>query len=109
MTPCDERISPIGEWRPGAHRYPSYAGTVSDDLTPRDRAILAFEADWPRHSGAKEESIREALGLAPARYYQLLSRLIDSEAALAADPLLVRRLRRIRDERAAQQRARLTS
>lgn len=70
-------------------------------LTDRDRAILAFEARWPRHGGAKEEAIRAELQLAPARYYQLLGRLIDSREALAADPLLVGRLRRQRDARDA--------
>lgn len=71
------------------------------DLTDRDRAILALEAQWPRHSGSKEEIIRERLGMSPARYYQLLWRLIDTEQALEHDPLLVRRLRRIRDARIA--------
>ncbi|GAA4782145.1 DUF3263 domain-containing protein [Microbacterium gilvum] len=71
-------------------------------LTARESAILAFEAEWPWHGGAKEEAIRSRLGLSPARYYQLLGRIIDTEAALAADPLLVRRLRRLRDERTAR-------
>jgi hypothetical protein len=71
------------------------------DLDDRDRAILAFEASWNGHGGAKEEAIRGQLALTPARYYQLLGRLIDTEAALAADPLLVNRLRRGRDARAA--------
>ncbi|MEV8250516.1 DUF3263 domain-containing protein [Microbacterium sp. NPDC076768] len=70
------------------------------DLTERDRAILALEADWPRHSGAKEEFIRAQLGMSAARYYQLLGRLIESEAALEYDPMLVRRLRRLRESRA---------
>jgi hypothetical protein len=70
-------------------------------LSDRDRAILAFEARWPRHGGAKEEAIRAELQLVPARYYQLLGRLIDSADALAADPLLVGRLRRLRDARDA--------
>ncbi|GAA3657881.1 DUF3263 domain-containing protein [Microbacterium marinilacus] len=69
-------------------------------LSDRDRAILAFEAEWTRHGGAKEEAIRARLGLAPARYYQLLGRLIDSGDAQAADPMLVGRLRRRREERA---------
>mgnify|MGYP001042126432 CR=1 FL=1 len=73
-------------------------------LDDRDRALLDFESAWHRHGGAKEEAIRAELGLAPARYYQLLGRLIDTEDALAHDPMLVKRLRRIRDER---QRARL--
>ncbi|GAA1851811.1 DUF3263 domain-containing protein [Microbacterium koreense] len=69
-------------------------------LTDRDRAILAFEAEWGRHVGAKEEAIREQLDLSPARYYQLLGRLIDTQDAQAHDPMLVHRLRRRRDERA---------
>lgn len=77
------------------------------DLTERDRAILALEAAWPRHGGAKEEAIRAQLGMSAARYYQLLGRLIDSEAALAHDPVLVRRLRRLRDSRATQRTTRM--
>ncbi|MGI0519889.1 DUF3263 domain-containing protein [Microbacterium maritypicum] len=72
------------------------------DLTERDRAILAMEVAWPRHGSAKEEVIRAQLGMSAARYYQLLGRLIESEAALEYDPMLVRRLRRIRDSRARQ-------
>lgn len=75
------------------------------DLTERDRAMLALEAAWPRHNGAKEQTIRAQLGMSPARYYQLLARLIDTEAALEHDPLLVRRLRRIRDTRRVQRSA----
>lgn len=67
-------------------------------LTERDRDMLAFEARWARHVGAKEEAIRAELGLSPVRYYQLLNRLIDTTDALAADPLLVGRLRRMRDD-----------
>lgn len=77
------------------------------DLTERDRAILALEAAWPRHGGAKEEAIRAQLGMSAARYYQLLGLLIDSEAALARDPVLVRRLRRLRDSRATQRATRM--
>lgn len=69
-------------------------------LSDRDQAILAFEAEWRRHEGAKEEAIRTDLGLSPARYYQLLGRLIDTAEAQAHDPMLVKRLRRLRDARA---------
>ncbi|WP_101848574.1 DUF3263 domain-containing protein [Zhihengliuella sp. ISTPL4] len=79
----------------------------ADPLTERDRAILALEAAWPRHGGMKEEAIRARLGMSAARYYQLLGRLIDSEAALAFDPMLVRRLRRLRDARGARRSARI--
>jgi hypothetical protein len=75
-------------------------------LSDRDRALLAFEAYWPGHSGAKEEAVRAELQLTPARYYQLLGRLIDSGDALAHDPLLVGRLRRSRDARERTRRPR---
>lgn len=77
------------------------------DLTDRDRAILALEAAWPRHGGAKEEVIRAQLGMSAARYYQLLARLIETDAALEHDPMLVRRLRRLRDVRAGRRAARM--
>lgn len=77
------------------------------DLTDRDRAILTLEAAWPRHSGMKEEKIRTQLGMSPPRYYQLLGRLIETEQALQFDPLLVRRLRRLRDARTAQRSTRV--
>lgn len=68
-------------------------------LTDRDRALLDFENAWFTHAGAKEEAIRSDLGLSPARYYQLLGRLIDTAEAQAHDPLLIGRLRRQRDAR----------
>jgi len=71
-----------------------------DELTERDRAILAFEARWTRHTAVKEEAIREVFGLAAARYYQLLNAVIDSPAAVRHDPMLVGRLQRARDARA---------
>ncbi|MDY0910841.1 DUF3263 domain-containing protein [Microbacterium sp. CFBP9034] len=69
-------------------------------LSDRDRALLSFEGEWRRHAGAKEEAIRAELGMSPARYYQLLGRLIDTPEAQAHDPMLVKRLRRLRDARA---------
>jgi hypothetical protein len=68
-------------------------------LSDRDRDILRFEGEWRRHVGAKEEAIRSDLGISPARYYQLLGRLIDSAEAQEHDPMLVKRLRRLRDAR----------
>jgi hypothetical protein len=70
-------------------------------LGERDRSILAFERQWWRHAGAKEQAIREEFGLSAARYYQLLGALIDSPAALHHDPMLVKRLLRLRDARMA--------
>lgn len=68
-------------------------------LTARDREILAFERQAWRYAGAKEQEIRELFGMTTTQYHQRLNQLLDTEAALAADPLLVKRLRRQRDAR----------
>ncbi|SCL62891.1 Protein of unknown function [Micromonospora citrea] len=73
-------------------------------LTERERGILAFEQQWWRHAGAKEQAIRDSFGLSATRYYQLLNALLDNPAALAADPVLVGRLRRLRSSRARNRR-----
>ncbi|WP_314853642.1 DUF3263 domain-containing protein [uncultured Microbacterium sp.] len=77
-------------------------------LSDRSRALLDFESRWNGHGAAKEEAIRRELALTPARYYQLLERVIDEPDAAAHDALLVHRLRRLRDER-ARERARRTA
>jgi hypothetical protein len=69
------------------------------ELTERDRAILDFERTWWTEGGSKELAIREHFELSATRYYQLLGELMDSPEALAYDPLVVRRLRRVRDRR----------
>jgi hypothetical protein len=71
-------------------------------LPPRDRDVLAFERQWWRFPGAKETAIRERFGLSATRYYQVLNTVIDRPEALAVDPLLVRRLRRMRSARQRQ-------
>ncbi len=81
-------------------------GRLLPGLTDRDGAILAFESESWRHNGAKEEAIRDTFGFTPARYYQVLGVLIDSPAALVADPMLIKRLQRMRAERAAARRRR---
>jgi hypothetical protein len=68
-------------------------------LSPRDREILAFERQWWKYAGAKEQAIRELFDMSATRYYQVLNALVDKPEALAADPLLVRRLRRLRASR----------
>ncbi len=73
----------------------------------RDRAILDFEREWWQHPGAKEDAIRQTFGLSPARYYQVLGKLMDSEAALAYDPLLIKRLQRVRDDRRSSRQKRV--
>ncbi|MFI2705013.1 DUF3263 domain-containing protein [Cellulosimicrobium composti] len=68
-------------------------------LSERDREILAFERQWWKYSGAKEQAVRELFDMSATRYYQVLNALIDSPAALAHDPMLVKRLRRMRSTR----------
>ena len=68
-------------------------------LGERDREILEFERQWWKYAGAKENAIRESFDMSATRYYQVLNALIDRPEALVADPLLVRRLRRMRAER----------
>ena len=72
-------------------------------LSERDREILAFERQWWKYAGAKEQAIKELFDMGATRYYQVLNALIDTPEALAADPMLVKRLRRLR---ASRQRAR---
>ena len=68
-------------------------------LSCREREMLAFERQWWRYAGAKEQAIREQFDSSATRYYQDLNNLIDRPAALAADPMLVKRLRRLRSGR----------
>ena len=68
-------------------------------LTERDRELLRFERQWWKYAGAKEQAIREQFDMSATRYYQLLNALIDTADALAFDPLLVKRLRRLRSTR----------
>jgi hypothetical protein len=80
--------------------------TTHPPLPERDAQILTFEREWWKHAGNKEEAIREHFDLSPTRYYQLLNRIIDDEVALAHDPMLVKRLQRLRAQRQRQRAAR---
>ena len=83
------------------------ARAVSPDnsgvLAERDQRILEFERQWWKFAGAKEQAIREQFDMSATRYYQVLNALIDQPEALNFDPMLVKRLQRMR---AARQRAR---
>jgi hypothetical protein len=63
-------------------------------LSDQERAILDFERDWALETGVKDLAIRERLDLSPSIYYKVRRALIESDEALAYDPLVVRRLRR---------------
>ena len=75
-------------------------------LSDRDREILAFERQWWKYAGAKEQAVRELFDLSATRYYQLLNILIDRPEALECDPMLVKRLRRMRSQRQRSRAAR---
>ena len=75
------------------------SGPESTGLTDREQEILAFERQWWKYAGAKEQAIRELFDMSATRYYQVLNALVDRPEALAADPMLVKRLRRLRASR----------
>ncbi len=75
-------------------------------LSDRDLALLALERDYAGRPADKARAIRNTLALSPVRYYQLLFALIEEPAALGHDPLLVRRLQRLRDSRLRERRLR---
>ncbi len=75
-------------------------------LEDRPKRILDFEREWWRYAGAKEEAINEHFDLSSTRYYQLLNRIIDDDRALEYDPMLVKRLRRMRAKRQRRRAAR---
>jgi hypothetical protein len=76
-------------------------------LDQRDIEILDFERSWWKHAGVKEQAIRECFGLSATRYYEILNDLLENPAALAHDPILVKRLKRLRTYRQRQRVARL--
>ncbi|UUL76311.1 DUF3263 domain-containing protein [Pseudarthrobacter sp. Fe7] len=68
-------------------------------LSKREQQMLALERQWWKYAGAKEQAIRDLFDLSATHYYQLLNALIDREDAVAHDPMLVKRLRRLRTSR----------
>jgi hypothetical protein len=90
-TATEGRLSPTG---------------ATSSLDARSREILDFERSWWRFAGAKEQAIRDRFDLSTTRYYELLNALLDDSDALAYDPMLVRRLRRMRAARQRERAAR---
>ena len=68
-------------------------------LTDLEVRILDFERQWWKYAGAKDAAIKELFQISAKEYYELLNNLIDREDALAASPLLIKRLRRLREAR----------
>ena len=73
--------------------------SVASSLSDLEVRVLDFERQWWRFAGSKDLAIQEQFGMTAPKYYELLGNLIDREDALAASPLLIRRLRRLREAR----------
>jgi hypothetical protein len=69
------------------------------ELTERDHRMLQFEGQWWKYAGAKEQAIRDEFDMSATRYYQVLNALIDRPEAMAAEPMIVKRLHRLREDR----------
>lgn len=69
------------------------------ELTAREWGVLAFERQWWKASGAKERAVRELFDMSPSHYSRLLDALVDKPAAVRADPMLIKRLSRVRENR----------
>src|SRR3954451_10364588 len=85
---------------------PSSVGRAAKELDRREREILAFESQWWKYAGAKEQAVRELFDMSPTRYYQVLNALMDKPEAMPAAPLLIKRLRRLRSGRQRSRAAR---
>lgn len=86
----------------GAMAQADRSGDDSDlpeGLDRREFEILAFERQWWKYAGNKEAAIKELFSMSATRYYQVLNALVDRPEALVADPMLVKRLRRMRASR----------
>lgn len=75
------------------------SASVDSGLTPQQLDVLNFERLWWKHAGAKEEAIRARFALSAARYYQVLNATLDEPAAMVFDPMLIKRLQRVRAAR----------
>lgn len=80
---------------------------TSERLSERDVEVLDFERCWWKHAGVKERAIKERFDMSPTRYYQLLNDLLENPAAMEHDPILIKRLKRLRTYRQRQRVARL--
>jgi hypothetical protein len=78
-----------------------------EELEEREIEILDFERSWWKHAGVKEQAIKERFDMSATRYYQLLNDLLEKPAAMDHDPILVKRLKRLRTYRQRQRVARL--
>jgi hypothetical protein len=102
------RSRPLGtvSWRPvAASRAPEVLSDLApnvaglEELIDAEKAVLAFEHRRWTYPGAKDEAILKTFTLTPVHYQQWVLAIIDKPAALVHDPMLVKRLRRLRATR----------
>lgn len=74
---------------------------LTGTLSETDLQMLAFERQTWQHQGAKDNAVRDLFGMSATRYAQAVNALIDRPEAYVAEPVLVKRLRRLRDSRRA--------
>jgi hypothetical protein len=73
--------------------------STASELDELTRGVLELERVGSGRGRSKERAIRERLGITPTRYHQVLAGALERPESLAFDPMLVRRLRRLRDAR----------
>ncbi|WP_244515175.1 DUF3263 domain-containing protein [Actinopolyspora xinjiangensis] len=98
VEPITQPIERVPEQPSAPEEESEGAGGSAAGLTDRERELLAFERQWWKAVDSKERAVRELFALEPGEYYRLLEELLDKPAAMRAEPMLVKRLRR---ERAA--------
>jgi len=65
-------------------------------LSERHAAMLDFERSWWENNDPRDQVIRARFQCSPDEYHEELTAVLDDPAALAHDPLVVRRLKRLR-------------
>ena len=99
-VPADSPATQTAPSAPGTSETRETGGktenTRKSALTDLERAMIALEKRHWKYQGTKEKAIT-ALGLTPIAYYQKLNTMIDSQRVIAAEPILMHRLREVRD------------
>ncbi len=99
-VPADSPTTQTAPSAPGTSETRETGGktenTRKSALTDLERAMIALEKRHWKYQGTKEKAIT-ALGLTPIAYYQKLNTMIDSQRVIAAEPILMHRLREVRD------------
>jgi len=75
---------------------------ASAPLTERELEMIRFESTWFTLDEDRHDAIRARFACSAEDYNRELNELIDLPAAMNADPLVVRRLRRLRERRRRQ-------